>query len=196
MTISQNEIEPEAGRTVANKGFYAQPYNCTQQMTTVRFVGAVKPKSCGRWFDLCEKLTEVKNIENLYLPAFTHGMFWGCESLKNLDLSHVDTSNVTNMCCMFYCCYSLTSLDLSNFDARNVNNMVSMFAGCESLTSLDLSSLDTSKVKYMSNMFNCCYSLTSLDLSNFDISKAIEMSSMFENCPLLQDKSDDVKFFL
>ena len=35
MTISQNEIEPEADRTVVSKGFYSRPSYCTKQMKTV-----------------------------------------------------------------------------------------------------------------------------------------------------------------
>ena len=46
MTISQNEMKPEVGRTVVKKGFYNRPIDCTQQMTTVKFEGAVKPKNC------------------------------------------------------------------------------------------------------------------------------------------------------
>ena len=110
MTISQNEIEPEAGGTVVKKGFYSRPYNCTTEMTTVRFVGAVKPKTCVVWFLNCYYLKEIKNIENLY------------------------TNECTNMSCMFYNCASLTSLDLSNFDVSKVTNMKDMFSFCSSFT--------------------------------------------------------------
>ena len=88
--------------------------------------------------------------------------------LKNLNVSNLDTSQVTNMSNMFYACMGLTSLDLSNFDTSQVTNMSDMFGGCMGLTSRDVSKWNTSKVTNMSNMFNYCTSLTSLVLSNFN----------------------------
>lgn len=93
--------------------------------------------------------------------------------LNEVDLSGLDTSNVTNMSNMFYGCSSLTSLDVSNFNTSNVTDMSGMFQNCRSLTSLDVSSFNTSKVNSYSsfaNMFYGCNSLKALDLSNFDFS--------------------------
>ena len=191
MTISQNEIEPEVGRTVVKKGFYTYPYYCTTEMTIVKFVGAVKPKSCQYWFVDCSSLTEIKNIENLYTNECTNMgyMFKQCNSLTNIDLSGFDTSNVTNMNYMFYNCESFTSLDLSNFDTSNVTNMDYMFYCCKNLTSLDVSKFDTSKVISMYEMFSGCNSLISLDLSNFNTSKVTWMYKMFYNCISLTNLS-------
>ena len=113
------------------------------------------------------------------------GMFGGCSSLTSLDLSGFDTSKVTDMSQMFISCSSLTSLDLSNFDTSNVTNMNNMFNGCSSLTSLDVSGFDTSNVKNMYGMFNYCPKLTSLDLSGFDTSNVTNMANMFQNCSSL-----------
>ncbi len=55
---------------------------------------------------------------------------------------------------MFYCCSSLRRLDLSNFDTSEVTDMMCMFAKCSSLTYLDLSKFDTSGVTGMSWMFS------------------------------------------
>ena len=75
MTISQNEIEPEAGRTVVKKGFYGAPFACTEEMTIVRFEGVVKPKSCAMWFYNCKNLANIINTENLYTNECTN-MYW------------------------------------------------------------------------------------------------------------------------
>ena len=99
-----------------------------------------------------------------------------------IDLSALDTSEVTNMNAMFSGCISLTSLDVSNFDTSQVTDMSNMFSGCSKLTSLDVSNFDTSKVTDMNNMFYYCISLTSLDLSSFDTSKVTDMSFMFREC--------------
>ena len=50
-------------------------------------------------------------------------MFRNCESLKSLDLSNFDTSQVTDMNNMFQNCYTLTSLNITNFDNSKVTNL-------------------------------------------------------------------------
>ena len=57
-------------------------------------------------------------------------MFYGCSSLKDLNLNNFNTDNVTNMGYMFYGCSSLKELNLSNFNTNNVYYMGSMFCGC------------------------------------------------------------------
>ena len=107
--------------------------------------------------------------------------FKGFYNMTSIDLSVMDTSEVTDMSWMFRNCYNLTSLDVSNFDTSQVTWMGSMFDGCSDLTSLDVSKFDTSNVTDMSGMFSSC-SLTSLDLRNFDTSKVTNMSNMFSYC--------------
>ena len=115
-------------------------------------------------------------------------MFHGCSSLTTLDVSGFDTSKVTNMYQMFYDCSSLTELDVSGFDTSNVTNMGLMFSDCSSLTELDVSNWNTSKVTNMQMMFNNCSKLTTLDLSNWDTSNVTDsMSSMFNGCSNLTE---------
>ena len=57
-------------------------------------------------------------------------MFFGCSSLKELNLSNFNTNNVTDMGFMFSGCSSLKELNLSNFNTNNVTNMEYMFYGC------------------------------------------------------------------
>jgi len=57
-------------------------------------------------------------------------MFFGCLSLKELNLSNFNANKVTNMSCMFYGCSSLKELNLSNFNTNNVIYMNYMFYGC------------------------------------------------------------------
>ena len=131
------------------------------------------------------------NVERITFGSALHtkgarkmyAMFQGCVSLRELDLSSFDTSNVTDMISMFDGCGSLRELDLISFDTSNVTDMNYMFSGCRSLKYLDLSSFDTSNVTDMFAMFNGCGSLRELDLSNFDTSKVSDMRYMFDNCP-------------
>ena len=112
-------------------------------------------------------------------------LFYGFSSLKEADLSNLDTTNATMMHDVFRGCSSLTSLNLSNFDTSKVTWMDGMFSHCSSLTSLNLSNFDTSNVTDMSYMFQNCSSLTSLNLSNFDTSKVVNMTRIFANCSKL-----------
>ena len=113
--------------------------------------------------------------------------FYQCSNLISIDLTNVNTSNVTNMSAMFGECSNLTSLDVSNFDTSKVINMASMFSNCYNLTSLDVSNFDTSNVTNMPGMFLGNWNLTSLDVSNFDTSKVINMSYMFYSDSELTD---------
>ena len=69
------------------------------------------------------------------------GMFYKCLSLKELNLSNINSTHVTNMECMFYNCISLNELNLSNFNTNNVTNMEGMFYKSLSLKELNLSNL-------------------------------------------------------
>ena len=119
---------------------------------------------------------DIENVTNM------NSMFYGCNSLKKLDIKKFDTLNITNMEGMFNLCSSLTKLDLENFNTTNVTNMGHMFFKCYNLTKLNLKNFDTSKVTNMESMFSLCSSLTKLDLKNFDTSKVTNMSSMFFAC--------------
>ena len=102
-----------------------------------------------------------------------------------MDLSHFDTSHVTNMIGMFNYCENLISLNLSNFDTSHITIMVCMFAGCYKLVSVDLSNFNTYQVTDMSYMFSACKELISLDLASFDITLITNIVSMFNSCKKL-----------
>ena len=138
------------------------------------------------WLDPTDKTAYYyAEPEKIYLNTDSGGMFhlgFGEQRTRNildLDVSHFDTSNVTNMRSMFSDMPKLTSLNLSNFDTSKVTNMSQMFESMSSLTTLNLSSFDTSQVTDMSYMFCDMSKLTSLNLSNFDTSKVTDMHYMF-----------------
>ena len=145
--------------------------------------GIIANESMIRYFAGFDKMTSI-DLSALDTSEVTNmnEMFYECFSLTSLDVSKFDTSKVTDMSTMFGECSSLTSLDLSSFNTSQVTDMSDMFFYCDGLTSLDLSSFDTSKVTNMSSMFNRCTSLTSLDLSSFDTSKVTNMIEMFHKC--------------
>lgn len=112
---------------------------------------------------------------------------FGCESLEELDVSHFDTSNVTDMNGMFAGCSSLRRLDVSHFDTSNVTDMAYMFTGCESLGELDVTHFNTSNVTDMTRMFYCCRNLVKLDVSGFNTSNVTDTQAMFGRSDNLTD---------
>ena len=135
--------------------------------------------------------------ENGSLKANTNGsgMFSYLDNVDTLDLTGLDTSNMTSMSMMFYKSTSLKSIDVSGFDTSKVVNMNGMFWECSNLTSINISNFNTSKVTDMNNMFAECSNLITLDLSNFDTSNVIYMGNlysysyggMFRNCSSLKE---------
>lgn len=148
-----------------------------------------------------EKVTDMQtmfegstNLRTINLPkgfigsnvTDLNGMFRGCVSLTELDLSGSNAEKVKNMGSMFYGCVALSNLNLSGFKTGSLTEMRYLFSSCQSLESLDLSGFNTENVTSMASMFSQCSSLRSLDLSSFNTSKVIGMSLMFFNCTNLE----------
>lgn len=148
-----------------------------------------------------EKVTDMQtmfegstNLRTINLPkgfigsnvTDLNGMFRGCVSLTELDLSGSNAEKVKNMGSMFYGCVALSNLNLSGFKTGSLTEMRYLFSSCQSLESLDLSGFNTENVTSMASMFSQCSSLRSLDLSSFNTSKVIGMDLMFFNCTNLE----------
>ena len=135
----------------------------------------------------CASLTELDlSGSNAEKVKNMGSMFYGCVALSNLNLSGFKTGSLTDMRYLFSSCQSLESLDLSGFNTENVTSMVAMFSQCSSLRSLDLSSFNTSKVIGMNLMFYNCTNLESIDLSSFDTENLQQMPHMFYSCTKLE----------
>ena len=64
----------------------------------------------------------------------------------------VNVGGITSTNQMFRACSNLESVDLTNLDTSQVTDMGWMFCGCSGLTNLDVSNFDTSQVTFMSCM--------------------------------------------
>jgi len=115
-----------------------------------------------------------------------NNIFSGCSSIRSIDLSNFNSSNVENMSFMFSHCISLTNINLLNLETQNVTSMNGMFFLCGSIKNIDLSNFNTSKVIDMNGMFGCCASLENINFSNFNTENVIDMSRMFFKCLSLQ----------
>ena len=100
--------------------------------------------------------------ECCYNEITNMSMMFATHKIQYLDLSYIDTSNVTDMSMMFFGCENLKLLDVCSFDTSNVTDMRDMFWDCKSLKSLDLSSFDITLVSYVGCIFEGCTSLKTL----------------------------------
>ena len=114
-------------------------------------------------------------------------MFQETSALTNVNLNGLDTSNVTDMECMFERASALTNVNLNGLNTSNVTSMNRIFAYMDSLETLDVSHFDTSKVTDMTAMFQGLSKIKKLDLRNFNTSKVNIMRLMFNNCTSLTD---------
>ena len=140
---------------------YDENYSITKVVFDKSFA-QVRPTTCFGWFANLVKLKTIEGFENL------------------------NTSKVTSMLSMFFNCQALASLDLSHFDTKNVEDMRQLFYKCSSLTSLDLSNFDTSKAEKMNNLFKGCTALQSIYVGEkFNTDKVSIYDEVFVNCPAI-----------
>ena len=158
------------------------------QILSVSVEDPITPVSCYEWFSRCYYLTSIDlSLLDTSNVTYMSYMFADCSALTSLDLSGFDTGNVEGMSEMFRGCSGLTSLDVSGFDTGNVTDMSYMFYNCTNLAELDVSGWDTGNVTDMRYMFGSCSGLTSLDVSGFDTGNVTNMSGMFYYCRRLEN---------
>ena len=187
-TAGKMIIEPSSGSSCTlknNSGYYDQSpwYSNSTYITSVEVKEGVKANTNSIYLFADISYAKTIDVTNLDTSNVTYmeGMFNGCSSLTSLDVTNFNTSNVTDMRGMFANCYNLASLDLSNFDTRKVTTMRSMFNRCSRLTSIDVTNFNTSNVTDMGAMFYECNWLASLDLRSFNTNNVTEVAHMFYN---------------
>ena len=128
-------------------------------------------------------------IEEKIKPTSTSYYFYGLWNMTEIvNLSNLDTRNVTDMSYMFCYTTELEEINVSSFDTSKVTNMSYMFGTGpyewpSNLTEIKgLDKLNTSKVTDMSYMFSRCANLENINLSNFDTSNVTTMKGMFSSC--------------
>ena len=142
----------------------------------------------GSLFNGCTGLETITFGDNFDTTKVINmdSLFYGCSSLKSVDLSKFNTELVTDMSSMFYNCTKLAKINLTTFKTTNLKKIEYMFSSCYSLVSLDLSSFNTTKVTTMKRMFQYCSSLKSINFGNhFNTEKVENMEGMFLCCERL-----------
>ena len=112
-----------------------------------------------------------------------HTAFYQCSNITEVDLSHFDSSSLSNIGGLFQHCGSLIYVNLTNFNTEKVKVFQFMFRGCTSLKSLDLSEFKTAKVYDMKYMFDNCKNLHYLNLKNFEENNKLDYTDIFIGIP-------------
>lgn len=138
----------------------------------------------GNWTNSVKKLPAFSLINGVYNMNY---MYYGFQG-ENIDLSNIDTSNITRMVSCFQNCSKIKNLDVSKFNTSNVTDMNQMFSNCEKLVSLDLSNFDFSKNTNFFYFFNACYNLENIIFpSNIgEVSSPTRIDGMFRSCVVLK----------
>jgi len=115
------------------------------------------------------------SLANSYgVPADQLGNF----TLTSLDVSHFDTSKVTDMSFMFYMLKRVTSYDLSSFNTDNVTQTTSMFLQNYRLTNLDFSKATFASLQSANFMFGST-TIQTLNFASFAPPKTFSPFALF-----------------
>ena len=173
---------------ILKKDIKSKPHNAIetyekilrQQCETLQF-----NESTLDMLKLCKdfKYTPINNSELMLLID----KFINVTKDLECDLNWIDTSKITNMCCLFGFTADARQFtpkyhrvhfngDISKWDVSNVEDMSNMFA--YSQFNGDISNWNTSKVENMGCMF--AFSEFNGDISKWDVSHVQNMSTLFE----------------
>ena len=198
-------------------GHYRTALNTSDAIRQVTFYSVdgtpVKPEISYRLDDFFYGMENLEGI-NFRGDFKTDGvvqaprMFYGCSSLKYVDVDNLDLSRCSVFKEMFAHCESLNRVTASCPRASNMEDMFRdcygltevtlagqgckpwkvrcMFSGCRSLDTVNLTDMDFSEVNDFSYMFFDCEYLKSLDMGAFDFSSATDVSNMFSSCYSLE----------
>ena len=200
LIIDNNKVKPSYNYTFPNKGKHnikvllnndnlisgkMMFYNITN-LIRINFTSEFRSTNMVNMrgmFKDCIKLKSVdlSNLNTNNVSDFSF-MFDNCSSLNSINLSHFETKKARDISYMFSNCLKLSKISLKSFDTNNVIDMTGLFYGSSSLSSIDLTNLNTQNTQYMLYMFSKCSSLNSIDISSFETKKVKDISYMFEDC--------------
>ncbi len=169
-----------------NPSWYGQRENITAVVFDSSFANA-RPKTMYSWFSGMKNLLSISGLELVNTSEVTDmsNLFYYCQKLTSLDVTHFDTRQVTTMENMFGNCIGLTELDLTGFVTTAVTDMTNMLGYCTGLTELDLTSFDTQNVTKMSYMFNTDNKLVTIFASDWTLASDVNSEKMFYYCTKL-----------
>lgn len=141
-------------------------------------------------FQKASKIPSIKISSNSTKPTTLNSMFSGCTALKSIDLTGLNTSNVTDISYIFDSCKSLENVP-TGFTSLNTNkvsttNARHIFNGCESIKEIDLSSMSFPLVTSLYYWFSKCKKAKVIKLPTFGSKKITTLEGLFSGCDNLQ----------
>lgn len=107
-----------------------------------------------------------------------------------IDLSGLDTSNVTIMSNMFENRRKLGELDFSTFDfskVENIGHFIPQYSDTPTVVELKNFVGESLTDFAVNGMFSSCYNLIKVDLSNLNPPRAVDTRAMFNGCGKLEE---------
>ena len=137
--------------------------------------------SMEKMFAGSQSLTEIIGLSDMDTSSVKNmgSMLYYNKSLKTIDVSKWDVSNVTNMKNMF-ADTTIKQLKVSKWNVSNVTNMRRMFSNTENLKKINVSKWDVSNVTNMKGMFSRT-AIRELNIDKWDVSNVTDMSHMFSD---------------
>ena len=108
------------------------------------------------------------------------------ESLKSVDLSHLDATQITSFAYLFFECTALKSVIPTKVPTLSLTTMMSMFEGCSSILAIDLSKYDISQVTNMDYLFSGCKSVKVIDFSCNNFGNIVSANSFIDFTAIIQ----------
>lgn len=138
--------------------------------------------------DYFTMLTELNNLSTIDFSTATNfkAIFRNC-LIVNLDVSGIDTSNVTIFDSAFRQCSKLVTLDLSSWDVSKCESLYAMFYKCSALTEVNVTGWNTPNLTTVDYLFDQCTNLQRFDATAFNAAKLTTMYCMFQNCSQLTE---------
>ena len=148
----------------------------------------IKPKTMMYWFYDFRSLKEIDltgfDISNVSDISY---LLYGCSSLTSVDLRPLNFQNVKTMSHLLYGCSSLNDIHFDWSNLNSVENLSCIFTDCKSISSLDLSTVNAPNVTNIGGMFSGCSSLKHVDLSGLKTNNVSQISNLFSGCQSLTD---------
>ena len=132
--------------------------NETRELTIFPTMGEVGTLSTTKLYKLLEsndifpgKIESIIVDKGVIAPQYAAELFANFENCKIMDLSGLDTSQVTNMNRMFRNCKKLTTIDISNFNTSKVLDMSYIFDNCKNLKTVNFGDKCIDLMQYIPN---------------------------------------------
>ena len=148
--------------------------------------GVRLPSDCSRLLAGSTRLVTLDlHAANTAAVTSLAEMLDGCSALEDANMA-IATDSLTDASGLFRGCSTLNNVDLSAWNPAQLEDMSEMFAGCEELKAVVFPAAPTSSLRRTAGMFRGCTAIEELDLRSLDTRQATDLQQMFAGCRTLQ----------